>query len=407
MTHDVFLSHSSKDHEIAEKMCSVLEERGLKCWIAPRDIVPGASWGGAIVEAIRDCGCMVLILSEESNKSGQVLREVERAVNKTKPVIPFRISNVTPSESMEYFISSSHWMDAQSSPLSQSLDQLANLLTSLLRSRELESTGHHGDSELPDEPIIAPEGTAGRMVRIVIGCCLALLVVFVGWLTIISNEDEQQVSDEPAVSDGVVAQHTGVKEQTASVNNGNRFEPATGPTSPATDLNTLRPDNNDQGQPLRSDFSLSVDIKGEAIVDKNGLVQFVEAQKFIVEIVADRECYLGVWYIDDLGAVVQLFPNEHEPDHHIPAGKPRRIPGEDSYAIEATISRTTERLHVVASTKRWNPVTGETIGPYAVFSGTKKKEWQSQMRGLTIVNPNQSNEVAEKIIPFRVVATPP
>ena len=110
MTHDVFLSHSSKDHEIAEKMCSVLEERGLKCWIAPRDIVPGASWGGAIVEAIRDCGCMVLILSEESNKSGQVLREVERAVNKTKPVIPFRISNVTPSESMEYFISSSHWI---------------------------------------------------------------------------------------------------------------------------------------------------------------------------------------------------------------------------------------------------------------------------------------------------------
>ena len=100
MTHDVFISHSSKDHEIAEKMCSVLEERGLKCWIAPRDIVPGASWGGEIVAAIRDCGCMVLILSEESNKSGQVLREVERAVNKTKPVIPFRISNVTPSESM-------------------------------------------------------------------------------------------------------------------------------------------------------------------------------------------------------------------------------------------------------------------------------------------------------------------
>jgi hypothetical protein len=146
---------------------------------------------------------------------------------------------------------------------------------------------------------------------------------------------------------------------------------------------------------------------GEPIVDKNGLVQFVEAQKFIVEIVADRDCYLGVWYIDDAGTVVQLFPNEHEPDHYIRAGKPRRIPGEDSYAIEATISKTTERLHAVASTKRWDPVAGETIGPYAVFSGTKKKEWQSQVRGLTIVNPNQSNEVAEKIIPFRVVATPP
>jgi serine/threonine protein kinase len=214
--------------------------------------------------------------------------------------------------------------------------------------------------------------------RLVIGCCLALLVVFVGWLAIGSNDDKQQVSKGPAVSDGSVGQQPGL-----SVNNDN------------------------QGQPSRSDFSLSVDIKGEAVVDKKGLVQLVEAQKFIVEIVADRDCYLGVWYIDDAGTVVQLFPNEHESDHLIRSGKPRRIPGEDSYAIEATISKTTEWLHVVVSTKRWNPFAGETVGPYVVFSGSKKKEWQSQVRGLTIVKPNQSNAVAEKIIPFRVVAASP
>jgi hypothetical protein len=242
----------------------------------------------------------------------------------------------------------------------------------------------------------------------VIGGCLALLVVSVGWLAIGSNDDEQQVPEEPAVSDGSVGQQPGLKEQTASVNNDKRSERSpTRPASPATGRTTPLPDNDNQGQPPRSDFSLSVNIKGEAVVDKKGLVQFVEAQKFIVEIVADRDCYLGVWYIDDAGTVVQLFPNEHEPDHHIRAGKPRRIPGDDSYAIEATISKTTERLHVVASTKRWNPFAGETVGPYVVFSGSKKKEWKSQVRGLTIVKPNQSNAVAEKIIPFRVVAASP
>ncbi len=112
MPHDVFISHSSKDKAVADGVCATLEASGIRCWIAPRDILPGANWGEAIIDALSSSKAMVLIFSANSNESGQVVREVERAINKNIPVIPFRIENVPLSKAMEYFISTSHWLDA-------------------------------------------------------------------------------------------------------------------------------------------------------------------------------------------------------------------------------------------------------------------------------------------------------
>jgi hypothetical protein len=52
MAHDVFISYSSKDKVVADAVCAGLEGRGIACWIAPRDLVPGVDWGAAIVDAI-------------------------------------------------------------------------------------------------------------------------------------------------------------------------------------------------------------------------------------------------------------------------------------------------------------------------------------------------------------------
>ena len=38
MNHNVFISHSSHDKEIANAICHYLEDGGIRCWIAPRDI---------------------------------------------------------------------------------------------------------------------------------------------------------------------------------------------------------------------------------------------------------------------------------------------------------------------------------------------------------------------------------
>jgi hypothetical protein len=59
MAHDVFLSYSSKDKPVADATCAVLEGRGIRCWMAPRDITPGADWGESIIDAIQGARAMV------------------------------------------------------------------------------------------------------------------------------------------------------------------------------------------------------------------------------------------------------------------------------------------------------------------------------------------------------------
>lgn len=69
MAFDTFISYSSKDKTTADAVCAVLEQAGIRCWIAPRDIRPGGEYGGAIIEAIDQCRVMVLIFSSGANSS--------------------------------------------------------------------------------------------------------------------------------------------------------------------------------------------------------------------------------------------------------------------------------------------------------------------------------------------------
>lgn len=133
MAHDVFISYSSKDREIAEDACAALEATGISVWIAPRDILPGGDWSASIVHAIADARVFVLVFSGHANASPQIKREVERAVNRGIPVIPVRVEDVRPSESLEYFISTPHWLDTFPPPMDQHMAYLAQVVTGILQ----------------------------------------------------------------------------------------------------------------------------------------------------------------------------------------------------------------------------------------------------------------------------------
>jgi hypothetical protein len=109
---EVFVSYSQPDRVCAFELVSTIEDLGIECWIAPRDVSPSADWAAEIIDAISAARVMILIFSASSNDSPQVRREVERAVHKQLTVLPFRIEDVLPSKSLEYFLSSQHWMDA-------------------------------------------------------------------------------------------------------------------------------------------------------------------------------------------------------------------------------------------------------------------------------------------------------
>lgn len=128
MAHDVFVSYSHKDKPVADAVVAGMENRGIRCWFAPRDITPGSSWGEAIINAIEDSSIMVIILSGNSNRSSQVVREVERAVANNVIIIPFRIENIDPTGAMAYFLSTEHWLDAITPPLDKHIQKLINTI---------------------------------------------------------------------------------------------------------------------------------------------------------------------------------------------------------------------------------------------------------------------------------------
>ncbi len=133
MAQDVFISYSARNKAAADAACAVLESRGIRCWIAPRDVMPGMEWGECIIDAIGQSRIMVLIFSADADASPQIRREVERAVNHGVAILPLRIEDVQPGKALEYFLSNVHWLDAWTPPLEAHLKQLADTIQVLLK----------------------------------------------------------------------------------------------------------------------------------------------------------------------------------------------------------------------------------------------------------------------------------
>lgn len=115
MGNHIFISHSSSDAKQAEALCGYLEKRNKKCFIAPRDIRSGHEYAEELLDGIDNSYVVILMLSEKSNTSPHVLREIERAISKNIPVIVYKMENVTLSKSLEYFLMTHQWMDAKDS----------------------------------------------------------------------------------------------------------------------------------------------------------------------------------------------------------------------------------------------------------------------------------------------------
>lgn len=107
-----FLSFASADVELAHRAVESLERAGVPCWIADRDITMGSSYPAAITAAIKGSGAFLLLLTDASNGSPHVLREVELAFTARRPILPVCIAGVRPSSDLQYFLSTSQWLDA-------------------------------------------------------------------------------------------------------------------------------------------------------------------------------------------------------------------------------------------------------------------------------------------------------
>lgn len=110
--YDVFISHSSKDKDIAELICRVLESNGIRCWIAPRDISGGDDWSASITNAIGSTKVFVVIYSQNSAASTQVPKEIALADSAHSHIIPYKLDDTELSASFKYYLTTNHWVNA-------------------------------------------------------------------------------------------------------------------------------------------------------------------------------------------------------------------------------------------------------------------------------------------------------
>jgi hypothetical protein len=130
---DIFVSYCTKsDRDAAYELVAHVESRGIECWIAPRDVQGGMEWAAEIVNAITVARVMVLIFSACANNSPQVRREVMLAVHRGVRVVPFRVEDIAPAASLEYFLGGHQWLDAFPPPLEPHYARLVICLNTLL-----------------------------------------------------------------------------------------------------------------------------------------------------------------------------------------------------------------------------------------------------------------------------------
>lgn len=108
----LFISYSSKDAVIASKLKELLESSGIRCWMAPGSIPVGSDYIEVIVNAIEKSSGVVFLLSDNSQNSQWVPKELVIAITAKKVIFPIHIDEAEIIKKIHFMITDSQVIEA-------------------------------------------------------------------------------------------------------------------------------------------------------------------------------------------------------------------------------------------------------------------------------------------------------
>lgn len=109
--HDVFISYKSEDEALAMRVRAVLEANGVPCWIAARDIQPGANYAVDIPAAIESASVFVLVLTEQAQESPWILKELDSAIASRKLILPLLFGKFKLNRAITFLLTGVQYYD--------------------------------------------------------------------------------------------------------------------------------------------------------------------------------------------------------------------------------------------------------------------------------------------------------
>jgi len=144
LAHDVFISYSDSDREIAEALAEALKVEGVSATLGP-DGVRGKAREEAAGREIDASGTLLLVFSWNALGSERLRREVERAAEAGTPVVSFHADKTPLDPELEYYVAPGHRIASSTASAERSVARLVETVKRLVPGGEsAEGSGSTG-----------------------------------------------------------------------------------------------------------------------------------------------------------------------------------------------------------------------------------------------------------------------
>jgi Tol biopolymer transport system component len=181
---EVFISYSSLDRDRVMPVVESLRGNGISVWVDEGNIHAADLWSEQIVQAIADCRVMVVMLSQNSTDSHNVVKEVMLASEQKKALLPVYLEPADIPAKLQYQLAGIQHLELYGENEQQVLEDLANGLAKRGISRDGEATAPQPTTVKRHERPSAKHATASQPKNLakpiawaLAACVVALLFV--------------------------------------------------------------------------------------------------------------------------------------------------------------------------------------------------------------------------------------